>query len=104
MEPETILFFANASPEWQQAVNDYIERKKLSKQLQKLIIAYAIQHHYRLSRKQLPTIFNIINEKAGLNLPPIKQVSLRKFWKLKHKTKNHPKLDPIPFLDYLLAI
>lgn len=102
MDPEAILFFANADPEWQAAVNNYIDRKEKNKQLQKLIVAYSIQHHYHLNRHQLPVIFNILNEQAQLGLMPAKELPLIKFLKLKHKARNYPQLDKITILDRLL--
>lgn len=104
MDPEAILFFANADPQWQAAVNNYIDRKEKSKQLQELIVAYSIQNHYHLNRHQLPTIFNILNEQAQLGLMPAKELSFTKFLKLKHKIKNYPKLDKIEVLDKLLEV
>lgn len=103
MDPEAILFFANADPEWQTAVNNYIDRKEKSKQLQKLIVAYSIQHHYHLNRHRLPTISNILNEQAQLGLMPAKKLSFTKFLKLKHQVRKYPQIDQISILDRLLG-
>lgn len=102
MEPETILFFADADPEWRVAVCNYIDREKLKKNLQKLIIAYAIQKHYQLNRHQLPIIINAVNKKAKLNLTPAKKLSFWQFCKLKRKAKNYSKLNEMEIIDSLL--
>ena len=102
MEPETILFFADADPEWRAAVCSYIDREKLRKNLQKLIIAYAIQKHYQLNRHQLPIIINAVNKKAKLNLTPAKKLSFWQFCKLKRKAKNYSKLNEMEIIDSLL--